>query len=120
MQKFKPIYIPIALTGILLIMAMATGFCALKDLVLSSIASYTSARSFLIVFFLLILPLSLFLMMLAGFAYLGIAIGVWVYYGICVLAVRFIRKHFIDEDSADTSGEDPDFPMDGEGDENAN
>lgn len=119
MQKFKPVYIPIALTGILLIMAMATGFCALKDLVLSSIASYTSARSFLIVFFLLILPLSLFLMMLAGFAYLGIAIGVWVFYGICVLAVRFIRKHLIDEDSADTCGEDSDFPMDGEGDENA-
>lgn len=119
MQKFKPIYIPIALTGILLIMAMATGFCAFKDLVLSSIASYTSARSFLIVFFLLILPLSLFLMILAGFAYLGIAIGVWVFYGICVLAVRFIRKHFIDEDSADANGEDPDFSMDGEGDKNA-
>lgn len=119
MQKIKPIYIPIALTGVLLIMAIATGFCALKDLVLSSIASYTSARSLPIVFFLLILPLSLFLMMLAGFAYLGIAVGVWVFYGICVLAVKFIRKHFMDKEPADTCGKESDFPMDGDGDENA-
>lgn len=97
MQKFKPIYIPITLTWILLIMAIATGLCTLKDLGLSSAAAYTSTRSFSIVFFLLILPLSLLLMMFTGFACLGIIVGVWIFYGICVLVARLAKKYFSKE-----------------------
>lgn len=119
MQKFKSIYIPITLTGILLIMAIATGLCTLKDLGLSSAAAYTSTRSFSIVFFLLILPLSLLLMMFTGFACLGIIVGVWIFYGICVLVAKLVKKHFPKEGPDDAYRfENPDFSEDINNEEN--
>lgn len=94
-SKFKPIYIPMILTGIVLAIALASGVFVFSDLVRSSMENYHSLHSFLIVLLLLIFPLTLVLMVGAGLAYLGIIIGIWVFYGLCVLLVRFVKKQFI-------------------------
>ena len=97
-SKFKPIYIPMVLTGIVLAIALASGVFVFSDLVRSSMENYHSLHSVLIALLLLIFPLTFVLMVGAGLASLGIIIGIWVFYGLCVLLVRFVKKHFMSED----------------------
>lgn len=94
-SNFKPVYIPIALTGILIIAAIGTGLWSSIELMGGSLDAYTLSFGTIMVFFLIVLPLSLFFTLLTGFAYLGIAVGIWVFYGLTVLLIKFVKKHFI-------------------------
>lgn len=102
-SSFKPVYIPIALTGILLFAAIGTGLWASIELMGASLEAHALSFGSIMVFFLIVLPLSLFFTLITGFAYLGIAIGVWVFYGLIVLLTKFIKKHFVSDEHGDTS-----------------